>query len=677
MLLFWSWLACVSAPTADCDPDHPGRQSGHVTLVDGDGDGFSARGPRACDAPEPDPDTRWDCNDADPAVHPDAPYELCNGVDDDCDGVPEGQDLDHVFWIDHDGDGFGSAPYPHKLCEIPEGYPFLVDRSGDCDEQDPGIHPGAAEVCDSVDQDCDGDPENGYEGLAHTWYTDDDADGFGVEWFVSCEPEAGAALAGGDCDDADPGAFPGASEACDGVDQDCDGAVDEAARASWYGDADGDGWGAGRPFRGDGCSAPSGWSVRDGDCADGDALRHPEADDICGDGLDQDCTGRDCVTGLVEDFVHIAASPDGPHEVGELVVLGDVDGDGADDLAGGFNPDVWLFTDVSRPQSWSDAAASVYLPTLWLRAAAAGDATGDGLADLWVADPDVAGCPGAWLLPGTVRGPADEPDSVGRLLQPCDGAGVAPVLASPGDLDGDGFAEVLVGGAEATLISGPFPGDVWLPDVADRIVTDPATELTPRRVGDVTGDGRADVVLVDDGRGDVFLFDAPPVGGQPASDALAVLRGDYGWPGDVIAADTDGDGHLDLLRSQDADSGAPVAEAWRGPFVGLRGVGSRDAVLEGAFGLAALGDIDGDGSEDVATCDRYGAYVFLGPLGGATSAAHADVRLLVGHDHPQRYTDVAALDTDGDGDLELAIALQFVGDYTLGMVSLLDPAELW
>ncbi len=102
----------------------------------------------------------------------------------------------------------------------------------DCDDSDPEIHPDAEEVCDGVDNDCDGDID---EGLGTTWYEDLDGDGYGSPGtgIVVCD----ACLTGyvrdsSDCDDGDPNTNPGADEICDGVDNDCDGDVDEGCVAS-------------------------------------------------------------------------------------------------------------------------------------------------------------------------------------------------------------------------------------------------------------------------------------------------------------------------------------------------------------------------------------------------------------------------------------------------------------
>jgi hypothetical protein len=102
----------------------------------------------------------------------------------------------------------------------------------DCDDGDPEIHPGAEEVCDGVDNDCDGEVD---EGLGTSWYEDFDGDGYGAPGtgVVVCD----ACLTGyvrdqSDCDDGDAAIHPAADERCDGLDNDCDGDVDEGCVAS-------------------------------------------------------------------------------------------------------------------------------------------------------------------------------------------------------------------------------------------------------------------------------------------------------------------------------------------------------------------------------------------------------------------------------------------------------------
>lgn len=96
----------------------------------------------------------------------------------------------------------------------------------DCDDEDPDRNPSAVEKCDFIDNDCDGQHD---EGVTHTFYRDSDFDGFGDgagATLEGCAPPIGWVYLVGDCDDKDPQVYPGAEEVGDGVDKDCDGQVD-------------------------------------------------------------------------------------------------------------------------------------------------------------------------------------------------------------------------------------------------------------------------------------------------------------------------------------------------------------------------------------------------------------------------------------------------------------------
>ena len=156
----------------------------------------------------------------------DLPEEECEGEDagtnEDCD---EDDCDESTFYADGDEDGHGDPDDEERACEAPDGY---VEDAGDCDDIDPTVYPDAPELCDDIDQDCDGELRDAEATDATTFYADADGDGFGVtdgEEHVACDAPTGFSATGGDCDDQDPGRYPAAPGLCEGSDNDCDGAV--------------------------------------------------------------------------------------------------------------------------------------------------------------------------------------------------------------------------------------------------------------------------------------------------------------------------------------------------------------------------------------------------------------------------------------------------------------------
>ncbi|MFT4622727.1 MAG: hypothetical protein ACI8PZ_001383 [Myxococcota bacterium] len=287
----------IDCDDSDCDGDCPevcndGRDNDADGRVDCDDEECEAE----CDA---DGDGFFnadyggdDCDDANPEVNPSRP-EICNGMeswDDDCDGLVDEDDPDiDVFsltaWTaDADGDGFGTDAALEILfaCQRPDGAGLA---NTDCDDTRADINPDMPEICnpdEPVDDDCDGliddaDPDVSEDSYLE-WYADRDDDGFGsgVDFEYACSRPDGTAPSDDDCDDADPTVGP---------------------PSLWYPDGDRDGWGAGEPVDPTPTCDPPGPGLRPEwvglDCDDGDPGIHPTAEEICEDGVDQDCDGAD------------------------------------------------------------------------------------------------------------------------------------------------------------------------------------------------------------------------------------------------------------------------------------------------------------------------------------------------------------------------------------------------
>jgi hypothetical protein len=255
-----------------------GVQTTYFRDVDGDGFGTSET-QLACSRPSGFATQSGDCDDGASTAFPGAP-EICNGADDDCDASTD-EGVQNTYYLDGDGDGFGTSSTT-QACSRPAGY---ADQPGDCNDGVGTAFPGAAETCNGLDDDCDNSVD---EGAQNTYYLDSDGDGFGTSSTTqACARPAGYATQSGDCNDAVGTAFPGATESCNGLDDDCDNSVDEGVQNTYFRDGDGDTYGDGGATT-QACSVPSGYATRAGDCADGDASRNPGATEVC-NSADDDC----------------------------------------------------------------------------------------------------------------------------------------------------------------------------------------------------------------------------------------------------------------------------------------------------------------------------------------------------------------------------------------------------
>ncbi|MBK9639425.1 MAG: putative metal-binding motif-containing protein [Bacteroidetes bacterium] len=259
--------------------------------VDADVDGYgdaSATGVSSCNPIVGSVTNNGDCSDNNAAVNP-AALEVCNGIDDDCNGLSDDGLTFVTYYADADGDTYGDALASQSTCNgAPVGY--VIDAT-DCNDANASVNPGATEVCNGIDDDCDGSTDEGLTFL--TYYVDADGDGYGdasATGVSSCNPIVGSVTNNGDCNDAAPLINPGATEQCNGVDDNCDGLIDNGVVFStWYADADGDTYGNAAVSQ-SACSQPVGYVLDATDCNDANAAVNPVASEVC-NGIDDDCDG--------------------------------------------------------------------------------------------------------------------------------------------------------------------------------------------------------------------------------------------------------------------------------------------------------------------------------------------------------------------------------------------------
>jgi len=261
--------------------------------MDFDGDGKGD----LCD-PDDDNDGQQDSTDCahhDPDINQWA-TEACDGIDNDCDMQIDEQGAAGCFQVyqDADNDGFGSLTA--TVCVCSENAPGTTTTPGDCDDKLPATNPSAVEACNGVDDNCNGQIDEGTGIGCVVAYEDQDDDGYGNPSATVCVCNSnapGLSPNPGDCDDSNPSMHPSMTELCDDKDNNCNGSTDEQCNV------DGDSYCT--AFMGvDG--APQVCPKGGGDCNDENPAVNPGTPEVPGDGIDNDCNGVIDGVGTVFDF---------------------------------------------------------------------------------------------------------------------------------------------------------------------------------------------------------------------------------------------------------------------------------------------------------------------------------------------------------------------------------------
>jgi hypothetical protein len=591
----------------------------------------------------------------------------CNDKGDDSGGTATDDSTPSVD--DADGDGF-VAP-------------------ADCDDGDATIHPSATEVCDTVDNDCDGTVDVGAAD-ATAYYTDGDGDTYGAgKATMSCTPVAGLVENGDDCDDGDAAIHPEAVEVCDELDadEDCDTLADDeddsvdtsTATLTLYADSDGDAYGNDAATVA-ACDPISGYVAGGGDCDDSSKAVHPGAAEVCGDTIDDDCDGLAPGCGWSGVLAPEDADVEipGPYEGVGLGVdstnTGDVNGDGANDLAvATYTADgvAYLFL---GPISGSPAPAATFLgskngDSVGHDVQGIGDQDGDGYADLLLSAapfPDYNYQGRAYVVLGPVTGEHVVEDDADAMFQGDTFSEMMGWAPSAGDVNGDGVVDLMLGGPNTNAYTGgsyvyfgPVTTGTYQFADADLSFSGNAkldfTGGSNSANGDVDGDGIDDMLIgaemasySGDQDGMAWFFYGPMSGEHSVTEADAVVYGadsgaHLGWMGS-IGGDLDGDGLDDVAVSAPHPNDAGIG--WLYVFSATKALGRMDvsaanATIEGdkaADGFAryfdTAGDLDSDGYDDLAVGSPIPnvlagkAWGYYGPLTGTMSAS-ADAAFIV------------------------------------------------
>ena len=646
------------ANAEDCDDTDPELNPATIWYLDADGDGYGSPDLTLsqCEQPVGYVSDSSDCDNLDAAVNP-AAIEVCDGIDNDCDGFVDDADsavLDPSTWYaDSDGDGYGDSASSTDACEAPTGY---VLDSTDCDDASSGVNPAASEACNGIDDDCDGlvDDDDSSVIDPTIWHEDYDSDGFGNDAVATtlCDAPAGYVSDNTDCDDDNPTINPAAVEVCDHMDNECDGLVDDADSfvldpSTWYADGDGDNYGN-AAIATDLCEAPADYVADNTDCDDTNASVYPGAPEAWYDGVDSDCDGLD--------------DPDVCDELpGETSVS--VDASCTDTFGTSWSVSTEWPTDST---TFTYATGSAY--TEIMAAPVVGNLTDDN-ADGLIDELDTPE-----VVYTTFTGSSYSGTGYLRVISGDDGSEVLSIRSMTvgsttytvagaagvaiGDLEGDGSPDILTMSSAGDVLAFEADGTKkWVYD------TSKSTYQSPY-IADMDGDGDAEVIV-----GNTILSSTGVLLGTctafsdgyfaftadvDADGTLEVVGGDgvcemngatvwsstrtTGWPG---VGNFDSDPELELVNMDTTNSRLDLIDD-DGTFLWSYANGSSNG------GPPVVGDFDGDGSLEIGIS---GASTFT--VVSATGTKEWQVTI---DDSSSKQTSATAFDFDADGALEIVYA---------------------
>ncbi|MEL6349175.1 MAG: putative metal-binding motif-containing protein [Myxococcota bacterium] len=585
------------------------------STVDADADGFT---------------DDVDCNDGNAAVNPDA-LEYCDNIDNNCDGTVDepGAVNAKVYYADTDGDNYGDPATEIKACSETDG---VSKDNTDCDDTNAGSYPGGVEICDGLDNNCDGNTDEFTASDAVTWYFDKDGDGFGTSspTQVACAQPDGYVDNTDDCNDGNADVFPGATETCNGLDDDCNNEIDDEPDGAplWYEDKDNDGYGGLGEDPIAVCQRPSGYSGTNDDCDDTTATVRPDAAELC-DGVDNDCDT------LVDD-----TDPD-IADAGSYAPDADIDGYGSsnpddiviaclqpsnfvldtsdcDDTNAAINPDGtdYIYNDGvdgncddedGEQIDMDDAVISVVGDLLTGDDTLLCDVDGDDLMDLVVSSPfyratAYQGRVGIWYGAEESWGPdmeIDDADTVIATTQQFMGFGVAC-----GDFNGDSVDDLAIGRGEIQYLT-------TYDETYEILVYNGSTDGWSGSLNDDDADIRleSELGVQEDGLSVLsMVFTAGDVD-MDGDDELLVNHPTEYNPGTIYAL-TVSDGNLWVVDPAEASGSVQMSD-----YVTHR---ITPDVTDGISSFSVIDDYDGDSNSDLL----IGQSIWEDASGTITGAAH-------------------------------------------------------